>query len=67
MNTELSIGHICQDFLVSLWKVEGPLIHSFEGFCLFYVHARNLNTTLSFSLQYKLFMQYKGDVSRQSF
>ena len=55
IRVSLNIGPICQGFLVSLWKVEGLLFHSFKGFCLFFVHAGNLNTTWSFSFQYKLF------------
>ena len=68
IRVSLSIGPICQGFLVSLWNVEGLLVHSFEGFCPFFVHVGNLDTTWSFSFQYKLFfIQYKVDVSRQPF
>ena len=68
IRVSLSIGPICQGFLVSLWNVEGLLVNSFEGFCPFFVHVGNLDTTWSFSFQYKLFfIQYKVDVSRQPF
>ena len=45
IRVSLSIGPICQGFLVSLWNVEGLLVHSFEGFCPFFVHVGNLDTT----------------------